>query len=85
MILYICGGNTHNNSKGRVKMNEKLTCIGCKKEPEEIDEYKYYANEDNLTPTEWVRRNEVVGKWGKGHNTFYCTSCYIAAGMPLRS
>lgn len=67
------------------KAKEPVTCIGCKKEPEDIPEYAHYSRLDGLTPTEWVRQNEVVGKWGKGPNTFYCTKCYISAGMPLRS
>ena len=63
----------------------KLTCIGCKKQPEEINEYVSYAENEKTTPTEWVRKNEAVGCWGpNSRNKFWCTTCYIKNGMPLR-
>lgn len=59
---------------------EVPTCIGCKKTPDKIKEYQ---NEDD--PIQFVRDNEPIGVWGPhSRNKFYCTQCYIAAGMPLR-
>lgn len=61
------------------------TCIGCKKTPEEITEYVSAAERDGVTPTQWVRDHEAIGCWGsQSRDKFYCTSCYIKAGMPLR-
>lgn len=66
-------------------MNEQITCIGCRKTPEKISEYQAEAKRAGVTPTEWVRTNEAVGCWGpNSRNKFYCTDCYIRAGMPLR-
>lgn len=65
-------------------MTDILICIGCNKTPENISEYETYAKMEKITPSQFVRENEPIGCWGKGANTFYCTSCYIRAGMPLR-
>jgi hypothetical protein len=63
----------------------KPTCIGCKKHPEDIAEYIAPAEREGITPSEWVRQHEAIGCWGsQSRDKFYCTSCYIAAGMPLR-
>lgn len=62
----------------------KPKCIRCKKTPEQIREYSHLTNLNGLTPSQWVRENEPVGCWGKGPDAFYCTDCYIKAGMPLR-
>jgi hypothetical protein len=49
-------------------------CKVCKKDPTEITEYKYQSPD----PITFVLENErMVNK-----STFYCTSCYIKAGMP---
>jgi hypothetical protein len=65
---------------------EKPKCLGCKKHPEDIKEYAKLTNLGGLTPSQWVRENEAVGVWGHkaGPNAFWCTTCYIKAGMPLR-
>lgn len=64
---------------------EPVTCIGCKKQPEQIKEYELEARREGITPTEFVKRNEPIGVWGPhSRNKFYCTQCYIAAGMPSR-
>jgi hypothetical protein len=52
-------------------------CKVCKKDPSEISEYKY--NPDDMDPIDWVLQNERLTPDGN----FYCTSCYIKAGMPL--
>lgn len=65
--------------------NESLTCIRCKKTPENIKEYQLYAKIEGITATEFVRMNEPIGVWGPhSRNKFYCTDCYIAAGSPRR-
>lgn len=57
-----------------------ITCIGCGKRPEEIAEYKY--NEEQMDPTAYVIMEE--GTFNKHEkNKFYCTECFIKAGMPL--
>lgn len=54
-------------------------CKVCMKAPEEISEYKNEEMLEGQTPTEWVKENERPTPDGN----FYCTSCYIKAGMPL--
>lgn len=63
------------------KINVEVpTCIGCKKTPDKIEEYKYESD-----PVEFVLDNEPIGCWGPNSaNKFYCTKCYIKAGMPKR-
>jgi hypothetical protein len=66
-------------------MEQEITCIGCKKTPEKISEYVSAARVEDITPTEFVKQNEPIGCWGPhSRNKFYCTKCYIKAGMPLR-
>ncbi len=62
-----------------------ITCKGCGKTPEELIEYEFQAEEEGCTPTEWVMQNEGTYQFPsfKGKH-FYCTKCYVAAGMPLR-
>lgn len=62
-----------------------LQCIGCKKKPHEIKEYQTGAKMDGITPEQFVRTYENIGVWGPKHGpeAFYCTECYIAAGMPI--
>lgn len=49
-------------------------CKVCKKDPTEISEYKFKAD-----PIQFVLQNERF----VDSRHFYCTSCYIKAGMPL--
>jgi len=56
-------------------------CKGCGKRPEEIKEYRIAASESGETPEEFVRTEE--GTYNPRTERFYCTACYIAAGMPL--
>lgn len=63
------------------------TCIICKKKPEEILEYIQEAEIESrlsgkkITPTEWMMKNE--GTYNRfQRNKFFCTSCYVKAGMP---
>jgi hypothetical protein len=61
-----------------------IKCIGCKKKPEEISEYRFPAKQMEITPTEYVMKEE--GTYDKfKRNGFYCTSCYIKAGCPTHN
>jgi hypothetical protein len=56
-----------------------LICAGCRKRPEELEEYVEAAREEETTPDEYVRENEgTLNSRGE----FLCTTCYVAAGMP---
>lgn len=56
-------------------------CVNCKKKPSELDEYVDIAEEENMTPDEYVIDQEGTYNPINGH--FYCTDCYIKVGMPL--
>ncbi|MCX8074167.1 MAG: hypothetical protein N2749_01085 [Clostridia bacterium] len=58
----------------------KPVCIGCGKSPNEIREYIRFADEENMTPEEYVRLYEGTYNSCNGH--FYCTKCYIETGTP---
>ncbi|HYE39172.1 MAG TPA: hypothetical protein VEB23_04525 [Ramlibacter sp.] len=55
-------------------------CTGCKKRPAELDEYTELAADENMTPDEYVRKEEGTYNPENGH--FLCTNCYVEAGMP---
>jgi len=63
-------------------MSEVLTCIGCNLPPEQIDEYIEMAREEGTTPKQIVISEEGTYN-GFEPGRFYCTSCYIKAGMPI--
>ncbi|HMM20603.1 MAG TPA: hypothetical protein PKA10_07670 [Selenomonadales bacterium] len=59
-------------------------CKGCGRTPEQIDEYVYRA----VTEKKYFKgANDVVrqddGTYNPETGQFYCTDCYIKAGMPL--
>lgn len=57
-------------------------CMGCRKTPEEISEYQKMATVYKTTATEYMKANEgTYNRFRK--NKFYCTICYIKAGMPV--
>ena len=60
---------------------KKYICIGCKKTPEELDEYAYWNTQSGLEANEYVEKEEGTFNPVNGH--FYCTECYDKAGMPL--
>ena len=64
-------------------MGEKVDvrCKICKHKPDEIDEYIWAAEEENMTPEEYVKKEE--GTYNSRTGQFYCTECYIKAGSPL--
>jgi hypothetical protein len=58
----------------------KMVCIGCKQHPDEIREYTGKGKELGVTPEEFVKLEEGTYNPVNGH--FWCTACYINAGMP---
>ena len=56
-------------------------CKGCGKHPNEIGEYIHLAKEMNMTPDQVVHSEE--GTFNPRTGLFYCTMCYVKAGMPL--
>lgn len=62
-------------------MNNEIHCKCCGKPPEEINEYITSAQEEGITPSIYVQRNE--GTYNPQTKLFYCTECYIKIGMPL--
>jgi len=57
-----------------------LCCIGCRKEPHQIQEYVEAANDEGITPEQYVRSEEGTFNAENGH--FACTECYVGMGMP---
>lgn len=55
-------------------------CRGCGRRPEQIPEYTSAADEEEITAEEYVTREE--GTFNPGTGRFWCTECYIEAGMP---
>lgn len=60
---------------------ELYMCIGCDKSPSEIPEYVELGKDYGVSPESVVRSDEGTLNFKNGH--FYCTQCYINAGMPL--
>lgn len=58
-------------------------CQGCKKQPNEIDEYIEAAADRGMSAAAFVRVEEGTYNSANGH--FLCTDCYIKAGMPALS
>lgn len=58
-----------------------MKCKVCGKQPHEIEEYVYYAKENEMTPEEFVWQQE--GTYNPETQLFYCTECYFRVGMPL--
>jgi hypothetical protein len=58
-----------------------MKCKLCKKKPSEISEYIDAAEDEGITPDDYVKSQE--GTFNHDTGFFYCTSCYIAVGMPL--
>ena len=57
-------------------------CKCCGKAPNDILEYIMMAEEFGYdTPEEFVENEE--GTYNEATGLFYCTNCYIKAGMPL--
>jgi hypothetical protein len=58
----------------------KPECIRCGRSPDQIEEYRVYAEGEGLTPDEFVRLEEGTYNPDNGH--FACTYCYIMLGSP---
>ena len=65
---------------GEQQERNMMICVGCKKSPSEIEEYKEAAEESGMTPDAYVRIEEGTYNAKNGH--FLCTSCYVEAGCP---
>lgn len=59
----------------------KPMCLECGKAPSGLTEYVTAAREYEITPDEYVRREE--GTYNPQTGFFWCTECYIKIGMPL--
>ena len=58
-----------------------IRCKGCGKTPNEINEYKVMAIDEGYeSAEEFMKENE--GTYNEETGYFYCTDCYIKAGMP---
>lgn len=58
-------------------------CTGCKKHPDEIEEYQDPELLDpGQSPDDYVRADE--GTYNRENGHFLCTGCYIEAGMPSK-
>jgi hypothetical protein len=62
--------------------DSKPICTGCNKTPDEIQEYIECAEDEEMTPDDYVRSEEGTYNPSNGH--FLCTDCYIEAGMPSK-
>jgi hypothetical protein len=61
--------------------NRDIRCKECGRAPEEIREYKEAAADCEMTPTEYVIKEE--GTFNRQTGKFWCTKCYIKIGQPL--
>lgn len=61
-------------------MRPLALCIGCNKLAAELAEYIRLAEDNNMTPGDYVRKEEGTYNPENGH--FLCTPCYVAIGMP---
>ena len=58
----------------------EYVCKGCGKTPYELEEYVSCAESEGISPLAYLMGEE--GTLNKKTKKFYCTKCYIAAGMP---
>ena len=69
-------------SKASEWVIRETKCKGCGKKPEELLEYTTLAEEmEYHTAEEAVMHEE--GTYNQLTGKFYCSKCYIKAGMPL--
>jgi hypothetical protein len=62
-----------------MKLPEPI-CIGCDKHPDQLSCYLSCAEAEDLSPDDYVRKEEGTFNPDNGH--FLCDNCYISAGMP---
>lgn len=60
-----------------------VRCQGCQRHPTEISMYVMMAQDEEVTPEEYVIENEGTFNRLNGH--FLCDMCYIKAGSPSSS
>ena len=58
-----------------------IHCRGCGLTPDELPEYVELARVDDYASAEEAVRSDGTFNWDTGR--FWCTTCYIKAGMPL--
>ena len=60
-----------------------MYCLKCGKSPQDISEYREEARRygHRISPAEFVAKEE--GTYDQITDTFLCTECYIAVGMPV--
>lgn len=58
-------------------------CVGCKKTPAQLAEYRWPAKDAHMTRDAYVRSQE--GTYNSATNAFACTECYMQMGMPSSS
>ena len=61
-----------------------MKCIKCNRQPHEIGEYIDAAEKEPEyfdSPEDFVKQEEGTYNHTNGH--FWCTKCYVSAGMPL--
>jgi hypothetical protein len=58
-------------------------CLGCKKQPSELEEYVGMGEAEGMTADDYCWEEEGTLNLENGH--FLCTSCYVKAGMPSSS
>lgn len=59
----------------------KLVCAVCNKTPGELIEYILFAEENEMTPDEYVWQEE--GTLNRNTGYFVCTDDYFTIGMPI--
>eukprot|EP00966_Prymnesium_polylepis_P317043 7325147-Prymnesium_polylepis.2 len=86
MYLFATEGATYIHGVKGVSLNtsaapNKVMCARCKRAPEEFEEYILAAEDERITPTEYVKREE--GTYDKETGLFWSTECYIILGCPI--
>ena len=77
-VALMVGGVHSAKAKGeRIEVH----CKGCGKKPSELEEYISAAQDNNMTPDDYVVQEE--GTYNHNTGEFWCTSCYVKAGCPL--
>lgn len=60
-----------------------LRCAVCKRSPGEINEYRLFAEMEEMTPDDYVWQEE--GTLNRSTGEFVCTNDYIKIGQPSAS
>lgn len=57
-----------------------MQCARCGQTPDALTEYRSLAEDEGITPDEYVRREE--GTYAARTGLFWRTACYVALGCP---